>query len=521
VRSEVDDGPVRGEAWRRRVVLGLVAAAQFMLVLDLTIVTVAFPTIERELGFAAERLQWLVTAYALTFGGFLLLGGRAGDVWGRRRVFIIGSLGFALASLAAGLAVNEIMLVAARAAEGLAAAFVSPAALSLLTTTFAEGAERNRALGIFGAVASSGAASGLILGGVISQWAGWRWVFLVNVPLAVAGAIVAVLVLEETRGAARRRLDGPGAFAVTAALLALIYGLDRGQTAGFDSASAIAILTGSLLFGLAFVLVEQRAADPLVPFRLLRLRTLAGTDSTSFSVSALVASTLFFLSLYMQQALELTPVRTGLAFLPMALTIMAVSALAARLAEPVGVKQLLFVGLSALIAAAVLLSRAAADGTYTRDVLPGMLLFSVGLGVSYTATTIGGTAGVPDEDQGVAGGLLDTFNQVGGAVGLAILAAIAATQGELTGADGAEGLVDGMRAAFLAGLGFAVFGIVTAAVLISEADCTRELRRRRAVEGPGLDTAVAGCLARLGGQVLDRPSTGATSAEPHPAHARR
>jgi MFS family permease len=239
VRSDVDDGPVRGEAWRRRVVLGLVAAAQFMLVLDLTIVTVAFPTIERELGFAAERLQWLVTAYALTFGGFLLLGGRAGDVWGRRRVFIVGSLGFALASLAAGLAVNEIMLVAARAAEGLAAAFVSPAALSLLTTTFAEGAERNRALGIFGAVASSGAASGLILGGVISQWAGWRWVFLVNVPLAVAGAIAAVLVLEETRGAARRRLDGPGAFAVTAALLALIYGLDRGQTAGFDSAPAV------------------------------------------------------------------------------------------------------------------------------------------------------------------------------------------------------------------------------------------------------------------------------------------
>ena len=502
---------------RPSLALLLVATAQFVLVLDITIVTVALPTIQRELGFAQAELQWLVTGYALTFGGFLLFAGRAADVFGRRRMFVGGILLFGAASLAAGLAVNEVMLVSARAAQGLAGAFVSPAALALLTTIFREGRERNRALGVFGTVASAGGASGLLLGGVLTEWAGWRWVFLVNVPIAVAAALAATLVVRETRNASARRLDVPGAATITLALLGLIYGLTRGERAGFDDRVAVASLAAGALLAAAFVVLERRAADPLVPFRLFGLPTLAGTDVTSFAVSALVSSTPFFLSLYIQRVLDLSPVETGLAFLPMALTIMAASAVAARLAEPIGVKPLLLAGLAALVGGSLLLSRISVTGSYASDVLPGMTLFAVGLAFSYTTTTIGGTAGVPDADQGLAGGLLNTFNQVGGAVGLAVLATVAATVTETAAAPGDAALVEGLRAAFLAALAFAALGVVTATTLIRERDCERELARRRAEAAAPLDTTVAAGVAALGGRVIDdraavsRPAARATS----------
>ena len=485
-----------------RLALALIATAQFVLVLDITIVTVALPTIQRELGFRQAELQWLLTAYALTFGGFLLLAGRAADLFGRRRMFVSGVLLFGAASLAAGLAAGKLMLVVARAGQGLAGAVVSPAALALLTTTFPEGRDRNRALGVFGAVASAGGASGLLLGGVITAWAGWRWVFLVNVPITVAAAAAAPLVVREARDARVRRMDVAGAATITLALLRLIYGLGRGGQAGFDDALTMASLLGAAALTGCFVLVERRAADPLVPFRLLRLPTLAGTDVTSFSVSTLVAATPFFLSLYLQRVLELTPVQTGVAFLPMALTIMAGSALAARLAEPFGVKPLLLTGLTALIGASLLLSRVPVGGSYLNDVLPGMTLFAIGLAFSYTTATIGGTAGVPDADQGLAGGLLNTFNQVGGAVGLAVLAAVAAaaSQGAARSPDAA--LVAGLRTAFLAALGFAVLGVAAATTLIREHECRRELARLRADDAGALDATAAGCLAALGGRVL-------------------
>ncbi len=373
---------------------------------------------------------------------------------------------FGVTSLLAGLAVNEVMLVVARAGQGLAGAVVSPAALALLTTTFREGDGRNRALGVFGAVASAGGASGLLLGGVLTEWAGWRWVFLVNVPIAVTAAVVAPLVLPGTRTGGGRRLDIAGALTVTLALVGLIYGLTRSEQTGVRDPLAVAALVGAVAGGAAFVLVERRTTDPLVPLRLFRLPTLAGADLTSFAVSTLVSSTPFFLSLYIQRVLELSPARTGLAFLPMALVIMAASALAARLAGPLGVRPLLVAGLAALIVAALLLSRVPVDGGYLADVLPGMTLFAVGLGVSYTATTIGGTAGVPDVDQGLAGGLLTTFNQVGGAVGLAVLATVAAANGG-AGQD-AVALVQGLHAAFLAALGFAVLGLLTATALVRD-----------------------------------------------------
>ena len=487
----------------RRLALTLIATAQFILVLDITIVTIAIPTIQREFGLEQTELQWLVTGYALTFGGFLLFAGRAADLFGRRRMFVGGILLFGAASLAAGLAQDDVMLVAARAGQGLAAAFVSPAALALLTTTFREGRERNRAFGVFGAVASAGGASGLLLGGIITEWAGWRWVFLVNVPIAVVAAIAAPLVVRETRDERERRLDLPGAAMITLGLVALIYGVTRGEQAGFGDVLTVITLAGAVALATAFVLIERRAADPLVPFRLFRLPTLAGTDLTSFAVSTLVSATPFFLTLYIQRVLGLPPVETGLAFVPMALTIMVASALAARLAEPVGVKRLLLAGLAALVGATLLLSRVSVGGSYWSDVLPGMTLFAVGLGFSYTTTTIGGTAGVPDADQGIAGGLLNTFNQVGGAVGLAVLATVAAAVGE-GAAQGADAdLVDGLRAAFLAALIFALLGVVATVTLIREQDCRRELARREADEGARLETTVAGCLAALRGQVID------------------
>ena len=487
----------------RRLALALIATAQFVLVLDITIVTIALPTIQRELGFEQAELQWLVTGYALTFGGFLLLAGRAADLFGRRRMFVGGILLFGAASLAAGLAANELMLVVARAGQGLAGAFVSPAALALLTTTFREGRERNRALGMFGAVASAGGASGLLLGGVITEWAGWRWVFLVNVPIAIVAAIAAPLVVRESRDETARRLDVVGAATITLALVGLIYGLTRGEQAGFTDALALVSLAGALALASAFVLAERRSPDPLVPFRLFRLPTLAGADLASFAVSTLVSATPFFLTLYIQRVLDLSPVATGFAFVPMALTIMAMSALAARLAEPIGVKPLLLIGLSALISATLLLSRVSVGGSYLSDVLPGMTLFAIGLAFSYTTTTIGGTAGVPDADQGIAGGLLNTFNQVGGAVGLALLATVVAAAGG-GAAEGADaGLVDGLRAAFLAALVFDVLGVVATLTLMREHDCRRELARRQADDEGRLDATAAGCLTGLGGRVLD------------------
>ena len=486
-------------AARRTLALVLVATAQFVLVLDITIVTVALPTIQRELGFAQAQLQWLVTSYALTFGGFLLLAGRAADVFGRRRMFVGGMLLFGAASLAAGLAVNDVMLVSARAGQGLGGALVSPAALSLLTTIFREGRERNRALGVFGAVASAGGASGLLLGGVLTEWVGWRWVFLINVPIAAAAAIAATLIVREARGPSARRLDLPGAATITLALLGLIYGLTRGERAGFDDGVAVASAAAGAVLAGAFVVVESRAADPLVPFRLFRLPTLVGTDVTSFAVSALVSSTPFFLSLYIQRILGLSPAETGLAFLPMALTIMAASALAARLAEPVGVKPLLLTGLVALIGGSLLLSRISVTGSYASDVLPGMTLFALGLAFSYTTATIGGTAGVPDADQGIAGGLLNTFNQVGGAVGLAVLATIAATVTEGAAVPGDAALVEGLGAAFLAALAFAALGVFTATALIRESDCERELARRRPDTTAPLEATVAAGVAAADG----------------------
>jgi MFS family permease len=417
-------------------------------------------------------------------------------------MFIAGVLLFGAASLAAGLAVSELMLVLARAGQGLAAALVSPAALALLTTTFHEGRERDRALGVFGAVASAGGASGLLLGGVITEWAGWRWVFFVNVPIAAGTAVAAPLILTEARRNGVGRLDLAGAVTITMALVAGIYGIARADQDGLADPLVVASLIGAVALGTGFVFVERRATDPLVPFRLLRLPTMMGADLTSCAVSTVVSSVPFFLSLYIQRVLDLSPIETGLAFLPMALTIMAASATAARLAQPIGVKPLLLGGLVALVLATALLSRLSPGGSYARDVLPGMVLFAVGLGLSYTTATIGATAGVPDADQGLAAGLLNTFNQVGGAIGLTVLAAIATRSGGAPERSDMA-LVEGLDAAFLAASGLAATGVLIATILVRSHDCDHAWARRRSGVRPLVRASTVGCAAGLTGRIVD------------------
>jgi EmrB/QacA subfamily drug resistance transporter len=452
--------------------------AQFVLVLDVAIVGVALPSIRADLDLSPENLQLVVTTYALTFGGLLLLGGRIADLLGRRRVFVSGLALFTLASLACGLAGSEATLLAARLLQGGGAALVAPAALSLLTAIFPEGETRNRALGVWSAVAAGGGAAGLLLGGVLTDLAGWRWVFLVNVPVGIVVVAVARRVLPESRPAGTGRIDAAGAVAATAGLMALVYGLGRGGQEGFGDRLVLALLPASVALLAAFVAIERRAAAPLVPFGLFRLRTLVGANLATFLMSGVVLGVNFFLTLHFQEVLAYSPIETGLAFLPMTLVIGLASGAAARLVDRTGARPLLLGGMLALAGGSVLLSRLSADGSYAVDVLPGLLLVAVGLGPGFTIGTLAATAGVPAGQQGVASGVLNTSQQVGGAVGLAALAAVAsAATGSAAGSTPAA-LTDGFAAAFLVAGGFAVIAAGAAGALVRERDCRAELARR-------------------------------------------
>lgn len=432
----------------------------------------------------------------------LLLGGRAADVLGRRRVFVGGLAVFTVASLLCGLAPSAGVLVAARALQGAGAALVAPAGLSLLTTIFSEGEERNRALGTWSAVAAGGGAAGLLLGGVLTEVAGWRWVFLVNGPVGAAVVVGSLRALPEG-GSGRRtaggghqgepggRLDASGAATATLGLMTLVYGLSRGERAGLGDATTVALLLSSVALLAAFVLIELRARDPLVPLGLFRNRTLAGANLATLLFSGVVVGANFFPTLYLQQVLSFSPLRTGLAFLPMAAVAALASALAARFVEAAGVRRLLLSGMVALAAGSLLLYRIAPDGAYLTDVLPGMVLVAAGMGVGFTVGTLAATAGVEGGRQGAASGILTTCQQVGGAVGLAVLAAVAAagTAGAASGAAGAAGattpeaLVGGFRTAFLVMGAAGLLAAVAVWGLVRETDCRTELARRRGAGG--------------------------------------
>jgi EmrB/QacA subfamily drug resistance transporter len=452
---------------RKWLALALLASAQFVVVLDAAIVNVALPSIGRALHFTQDNLPWVVNAYVLTFGGFLLLGGRMADLLGRRRLFMIGLVLFALASLAGGLAQSEGVLIAARAVQGLGAALVSPAALSILTTTFTEGAERNKALGVWGAVAGSGGAAGVLLGGMLTEWAGWQWVLWVNVPIGVAAAALAPSLIAESRsGAATRHFDALGALSVTAGLTSLVYALVDANSAGWGSAQTLGLLAiAGVLLGV-FAAIELRSKQPLVPFGIFRSRTLTGANVSGLLIGMSLFSMFFFVSLYMQQVLGYDALDAGLAYLPLALTIIISAGVASQLATRMGFKPVLVAGMLLIAGGLVWFAQVSVNGDFVSDVLGPSLLAAAGLGFAFVPVTIAAVTGVSDSDSGLASGLINTSQQVGGALGLAILAAVANSEGSLA----PEALTDGFRHAFLVGAGFALLGAVLATVLIRGAD---------------------------------------------------
>jgi EmrB/QacA subfamily drug resistance transporter len=446
---------------RKGLALLLLASAQFIVVLDASIVNVALPSIGRDLNFSQDDLSWVVNAYVLVFGGFLLLGGRMADLLGRRRLFMSGLVLFGAASLLGGLSTSEGQLIAARALQGLGGALLSPAALSILTNTFAEGAERNRALGVWGAVAGSGGAVGVLLGGVLTESLGWEWVLFVNTPITLAAAAVAPRVLRESRAASTGRFDAAGAVTITAGLSVLVYALVDANNAGWTSGQTIGLLAlAAVLLG-AFVLVELKTPAPLVPFGIFRNRTLTGANVTAVLVAMALFAMFFFISLYMQQVLGFGPIKAGLAYLPLSAGIIVSAGIASQLTTRLGFKPILAAGLVLVAIGLYWFSHVSAGGSYVGDVLFPSLVAAVGLGFAFVPLTIASVAGVEPQDAGLASGLINTSQQIGGALGLAILAAVA---------NGYSDLTEGFRAAFLVGSAFAVVGVVLTLTMIRSRD---------------------------------------------------
>ncbi|MDX6638485.1 MAG: hypothetical protein QOJ01_1996 [Solirubrobacterales bacterium] len=454
---------------RRWIALILLCVAQFVVVLDASIVNVALPTIGNALNFTESNLPWVVNAYVLTFGGFLLLGGRMADLLGRRRVFMGGLVLFALASLAGGLAATSGQLIAARAVQGLGAAILSPAALSIVTTTFRDGAERNRALGVWGAVAGSGGAAGVLLGGVLTDGLGWQWVLWVNVPIGLIAAAIAPRLLAESRSeATTRHFDFAGAASVTAGLSLLVYALVDANNVGWGSTRTIALLAVAAGLIATFVVVELRSKAPLMPFRIFRIRTLTGANVVGLLVGASLFSMFFFISLYMQQVLGYSAIHAGLSYLPLAVSIIISAGIASQLVTRIGFKPVLATGMAFITIALVWFSQVSVGGSFLADILGPSLFAAVGLGFAFVTTTIAAVSGVDQHEAGLASGLINTTQQVGGALGLAILSAISIS---VTGTSrDPVVLTHGFHDAFLAGAGFAAIGLVATLVLIRSRD---------------------------------------------------
>jgi EmrB/QacA subfamily drug resistance transporter len=472
---------------RRWMSLALVVTAQSMVILDVTIVNVALPSIQRDLGFAQENLQWVVTAYTIMFGATMLLGGRLADLLGRRRLLLAGLALFSFSSLLCGLAWSEGSLIAFRAAQGLGAAFLVPAALALLLSTFAEGVRRNRALGIYGAVSGSGAAVGVLLGGVLTTYLSWPWIFLVNVPVGMAAIALTPVLLGESRAVLpRRHFDLAGAFSVTASLMLLVYALTRATSDGWGATTTLALLATSVALLVAFVAIELRSKAPLLPLRIFRLRTLTAANATMAVVGAGAFSEFFLLSLYMQDVLRFSPVRTGAAFAALALAAIVASNAAQGVVGRVGVRPVLTSGLLALSLSAALLSRVPVEGHYFWDLFPALLLGGAGLGVSFVSATIGSLTGVGPPDSGVASGLVNTSRQIGGAIGIAAISAVATASTssyihahpELQ-ASSALALTHGYQTGLSVLTGLLLFGALIAATLVKPRPPALEAERAR------------------------------------------
>ncbi len=465
------------DARRRTITLVLCCLAQFMVILDVSIVNVALPSIRADLGFAAADLQWVVNAYTLAFAGFLLLGGRAADLIGRQAVFIAGLGVFGTASLVGGFAQDDTMLVAARAAQGLGGAIVAPATLSILTTTFTEGAERNRALGLWAAMGGAGGAAGALLGGVLTEWLSWRWILFINVPIGLGAALVAGRVLLPGRGErTTRHFDLAGAVTVTLGLVVLTYGIVGSEQHGWGSARTLALMAAGVALLAGFTLIEGRlAAAPLVPLRIFSSRQLTGANVVVFLMGSAAFAMWYFVSLYLQEVLAFSPIQAGLAFLPMTLAIVVCSQIASRLVGRIGAGRVLTVGMASIGVGMLLFSRVRVDGTYPVDVLVPSLLASAGIGFSFVPVTIAATSGVAGPEAGLASGLVNTSRQVGGSLGLALLATFATQRSaDLAGTlDRAAALTEGFDRAFAFGGVLALVGAAAAASLLSRQPATQ------------------------------------------------
>jgi EmrB/QacA subfamily drug resistance transporter len=413
---------------RKWLALAVLVAVQFMVVLDVAIVNVALPTIKTDLHFSEASLQWVITAYSIFFGGILLLGGRMADLLGRRRMFILGLAIFTVASLLNGLAWNAASLITFRSVQGIGAAIVAPAALSILTTIFAEGRERNVALGVWGAVSGSGGAAGVLLGGVLTSNLNWSWIFYINVPVGVLVLASSLRLVQESRAElGHRRFDAAGAISITGSLMVLVYALTRASQHGWGTAETIVLLAVSVLLMVAFLVVESRSKAPLLPLRIFRLRTLSGSNIASLLFGASVFSQFFLLTLYMQQVLHYSALTTGVAYLAFALTVIAVAPLSQSLSTRLGIRRVMPFGLALSAAALALMTQLPTGGHYFWDLFPPMLIGGIGAAFSFVPMSIGALAGIRPQDAGVASGLLNTTQQIGGSIGVAAVTTVATT----------------------------------------------------------------------------------------------
>jgi EmrB/QacA subfamily drug resistance transporter len=442
-------------------------------------VNVALPSIKDDLGFSEASLQWVITAYAILFGGALLLGGRLADLFGRRRVFLAGMGLFTASSLLSGLAWSEGALIAFRGLQGLGGALLAPAALSILMTTFTEGRERNLALGIWGAASGSGAAAGVLLGGVLTSYLHWSWIFFINVPVGVAVMALTPWLLDESRvDVGHRHFDLTGAVTVTSGVMLLVYAMTRAAEDGWLTLETLGFLAASVVLIGSFLVVELRTRVPLLPLRIFRLRSLAVANATAVLVAAVAFSEFFLLTLYLQQVLDFSPIETGLAFLPITLTIIVVSNVAQTLVTHIGVRPVLTTGLLLAAVALAYFVRLPADGHYLNDVLPALVLSGIGLALCFVPMTIAGLTGVASSDAGVASGLINTSRQIGGAVGLAAVSTIAVSASSGAAGDGTA-LTHGFQVSFAVLTVLAVAGAVLVAAFI-------EPRRPRDADVPVL-----------------------------------
>jgi EmrB/QacA subfamily drug resistance transporter len=465
----VSRGPVN--PW---LVLVLICIAQFMVVLDATIVNVALPSIQKDIGLSEGNLQWIVNAYTLVFGGFLLLGGRAGDLLGRKRVFLVGLVIFTAASLLNGLAVNSGMLIGFRAVQGLGAALISPAALSIISTTFAEGRERARALGVWAAIAIGGSAVGLVLGGWLTQSFSWRWIFFVNVPVGIAAFFLSLRLVPESRDEElHRSFDVAGAVTATGGLMALVYAMVSADSSGWTSTKVISFFVVSAVLLASFLVIESRSASPLVRLSIFRVRSLATANLSMFFAASGIFAMFFFNTLYIQRVLGYHPLKAGLAFLPFTGGIMISAGLASTFAPRVGVRLVAAIGLIVSILGMLLLVRLTVNGSYLPDVLPSILLTSLGMGAVFMPLTLIATTGLDDDDQGLASGLFNTSQQVGGSVGLAILSTVAASATNAFHGTETAALVHGFHYAFAGAAGLLAIALVVFLALLRERDVAR------------------------------------------------